>query len=99
MPIKPERKRLYPDNWKRISFLVRKRADWRCEMCGAEAGLPNPRTRSKVVLTVHHINGDPTDNRRLNLIALCQEHHNRLDQPFRRPKKPGGNLFKPGGGG
>ncbi len=93
MPIKPERKRLYPDNWKRISILVRKRADWRCELCSAEAGRPNPRTGSKVVLTVHHINGDPTDNRRMNLIALCQEHHNRLDQPFRHPRKSAGRLF------
>lgn len=87
MPIKREKRHLYSADWKRISFLVRKRAGWKCEMCGAEAGLPNPRTRSVVLLTVHHINGDPTDNRPMNLLALCQEHHNRLDQPFRHPKK------------
>ena len=33
----------------------------------------------KVVLTIHHINGDITDNRDCNLIALCQRCHLRLD--------------------
>ena len=87
MPIKPERKNLYPDNWERISLLIRERAGWRCELCRAANGSPHPLTGAKVVLTVHHINGDPTDNRRLNLIALCQRCHLRLDMPFRRKKK------------
>ncbi len=92
-PIRKERRRLYPSNWARISYQVRRRAGWKCEMCGAAAGGKNPRTGSKVVLTVHHINGDPTDNRRANLLALCQEHHNRLDQPFRRPRPAKGELI------
>jgi 5-methylcytosine-specific restriction endonuclease McrA len=37
----------------------------------------------KIVLTVAHINQDPTDNRRSNLIALCQQCHNRLDATHR----------------
>jgi 5-methylcytosine-specific restriction endonuclease McrA len=93
MPIRPERKKLYPENWERISFLTRERAAWKCELCGAANGLAHPMTRSIVVLTVHHINGDPTDNRRLNLIALCQRCHNRLDQPFRHPRKAKGGLI------
>jgi hypothetical protein len=36
-----------------------------------------------IVLTVAHLNQDPTDNRRSNLKALCQRHHNRLDAKFR----------------
>ena len=34
---------------------------------------------TKVVLTVHHINHDKTDNSKQNLICLCQRHHLRLD--------------------
>jgi 5-methylcytosine-specific restriction endonuclease McrA len=93
VPIKREKKWLYPDNWQRISLLVRKRAGGRCELCPAEHGRRHWLTGSRVVLTVHHINGDPTDNRRLNLLALCQRCHNKLDQPFRRPRKPRGGLF------
>lgn len=33
----------------------------------------------KIVLTVHHINHDKTDNTKHNLIALCQKCHLRLD--------------------
>jgi 5-methylcytosine-specific restriction endonuclease McrA len=87
MPIKPERKALYPDNWEKISLYIKERAGWKCELCQADHGKPHPITRSEVILTVHHINGDPTDNRRINLIALCQRCHNRLDLPFRRKRK------------
>ena len=87
MPIRPERKKLYPENWEKISLLIRTKALWKCQLCAAKEGQPHPITGSQVVLTVHHINGDPTDNRRLNLIALCQRCHNRLDQPFRHPKR------------
>lgn len=37
----------------------------------------------KVVLTIAHINQDPTDNRPVNLLALCQRCHNRIDLPYR----------------
>ena len=86
-PIKPEKRCLYSPDWDRISKLIRDRAGDRCELCQVPNGGTNPRTGSLVVLTVHHINGDPTDNRRMNLIALCQEHHNRLDQPFRHRRR------------
>jgi hypothetical protein len=36
-----------------------------------------------IVLTVAHLNQDPTDRRRSNLKALCQRQHNRLDAKFR----------------
>lgn len=37
----------------------------------------------KVVLTVAHINQDPSDNRDCNLRALCQRCHNIIDLPYR----------------
>ena len=94
MPIKPEKKKLYPPNWEEISLLIREQAGWKCELCKAAHDEPHPITASIVILTVHHINGDPTDNRRINLIALCQRCHNKLDQPFRRKKKEDGALFE-----
>ena len=37
----------------------------------------------KIVLTIHHRDGDPTNNADENLQALCQLHHNRADGPMR----------------
>lgn len=36
MPIKPENKKLYPENWKEIREQILKRADNKCEFCGVE---------------------------------------------------------------
>jgi hypothetical protein len=69
----------YPKNWKWLSKQIRKRAKNCCELCFAENGMPHGLTGSKVVLTVHHINFDIKDNHELNLIALCQRCHLRLD--------------------
>ena len=93
MPIKPEKKKLYPPNWAQISLLIRQQAGWKCELCKSAQNKPQIVTGGIVILTVHHINGDPTDNRRINLIALCQCCHNRLDQPFRHKPKERGVLF------
>lgn len=72
----------YHPEWKQISrSIIRDRAKNGCELCPAQQGKPHWKTGSKVVLTVHHIreslgkmNVDP-----LNLIALCQRCHLRLD--------------------
>ena len=96
MPIKPEKKKLYHENWDQISLLAKQLAGWKCKLCQSHQGEPQLVTGSIVVLTTHHINGDPTDNRRINLIPLCQRCHNILDQPFRRPKKPEGRLLTSG---
>lgn len=37
----------------------------------------------RIVLTIAHINQDPTDNRPVNLRALCQRCHNLIDLPYR----------------
>jgi 5-methylcytosine-specific restriction endonuclease McrA len=91
-PIKPERKKLYPPNWEKISRLVIEKAGHKCELCGVDNH--SIRNGSFVFLTVHHINHDPTDNRRINLIALCQRCHLRLDLPFKHKKKLIGELFE-----
>ena len=84
MPIRPEDRRLYPPDWPEISRAIREeRAGWRCERCGAANGLPHPVTGSRVVLTVAHLDHDPTNNDPSNLRALCQRCHNAHDAPMR----------------
>lgn len=73
----------YPVNWKEIREEILRRAEHKCELCGAENYKPHWKTKSKVVLTIHHINYDIADNRRYNLLALCQRCHNKLDMPNR----------------
>ena len=66
----------YHPKWKLISKLIRfKRAQNKCEWCGAQNYEPHPITGSKVVLTVAHIDQDKTNNRFHNLAALCQKCH------------------------
>lgn len=90
MPIRPEQRGLYPADWKRISMSIRRdRARWTCESipdgerCFAVSGLPHPITGARVVLTVAHLDHDPTNNDPANLRALCQRCHNRYDAPMR----------------
>jgi 5-methylcytosine-specific restriction endonuclease McrA len=82
MPIRPENRARYPTDWPAISRRIRfERAGNRCEMegCGAENGQPHPLTGSKVVLTVAHLNHDPSNCSDDNLKALCQRCHLRYD--------------------
>lgn len=41
---------------------------------------------TRIVLTVHHLDGDPTNNVRENLVALCQRCHLRADQKLRKSR-------------
>lgn len=86
MPISPENKARYPKDWKLRSRFIRfYRAKNRCEQCGAENYKPHPVTGSKVILTVAHLfDHRPEAASFLNLAALCQRCHNRLDAPMRR---------------
>ncbi len=66
MPIKPENKKRYPDNWSTyIRPEILKRADHRCEgspafpECRAKNGVAHPITGSTVVLTIAHLDHQP----------------------------------------
>lgn len=95
MPIRPEMKNKYPRNWPAISRHIRfVRAESRCE-CTGQCGLHQGRrceerhghpaiwARGKIVLTVMHLNHDPTCNIESNLMAGCQRCHNRYDREHR----------------
>lgn len=100
MPIRAERKHLYPKDWPQISRRIRfERAKGKCEFdgCKAEHGKPHPVTGSMVVLTVAHLNHDETDCRDENLRAGCQKCHLNYDKHHhastRRSRKALGDLF------
>jgi 5-methylcytosine-specific restriction endonuclease McrA len=70
----------YCQNWKLISAFIRfGRAKNKCEFCKAENYKPHPVTKSKVILTVAHLDHNKKNNRLSNLKALCQRCHLRYD--------------------
>ena len=83
MPIRPERRRLYPPPavWRRIRAQILARAGNCCEGspafpgCRAPNGEPHPVTGSRVVLTIAHLNHRPWENQPGNLAALCNRCH------------------------
>lgn len=92
MPISPEDKARYPDDWPEISHRIRfERAAGRCECegeCGHDHGgrcearhlPPHPVTNSKVVLTVAHRNHKPEEREDHELFAACQRCHLAYDR-------------------
>ena len=58
----------YPENWAAIATATKHAAAWHCVRCGA----PNQKGR---VLTVHHLDMDPSNCEWWNLAALCQQCH------------------------
>lgn len=65
--------KLYGIEFKRISKILR--SFGYCAYCGAKNYMPNPRTGSKVILTVHHIDNNIRNNDIENLVPLCQQCH------------------------
>jgi len=90
MPIKPENKRRYPSDWKRIRARILDRAENRCEgtplfpECRATNKEPHPETGSRVVLTIAHMDQVIEHNDDQNLRALCQRCHLTWDAKWRR---------------
>ncbi len=62
-------KNRYSPNHRKISELVRKNSGWVCNRCGIDLGL------HKHLLDTHHINGEKSDNRKINLEPLCIRCH------------------------
>ena len=60
----------YPYNWQEISYRIREKNNFRCERCGS----PNNPTGG-YTLTVHHLDGNKSNNDDWNLAALCQRCH------------------------
>lgn len=58
----------YPSNWLEIANDVKSQANWLCVRCG----WPN---MTGHVLTVHHLDMDPSNCAWWNLAALCQQCH------------------------
>ncbi|MDX2702191.1 hypothetical protein PV350_04930 [Streptomyces sp. PA03-6a] len=93
MPIRPENRHRYPDNWREISLRIRTiRAAGLCE-CMGECGrgthtgrCPNRQgllaygTGSTVVLTVAHLDHTPENCHDDNLRAMCQGCHLHYDR-------------------
>lgn len=82
MPIKPENKKRYPENWKQIRADILIRAKGKCEFCGIENGAIRE-NGSKVVLTIAHLDHTPENCDYKNLRALCQKCHNNYDLEHR----------------
>jgi len=76
MPIRPEPRKLYPENWPEIT-------DRSCERCGVQHGQPHPETGKVEYLSTAHLDHDPTNNAEENLAALCRICHNRNDSKNR----------------
>lgn len=59
-----------PPNWQEISNNIKAKANYKCDHCGAD-----PKKNRKIILTVHHKDGDQTNNNDDNLICLCATCH------------------------
>ena len=66
----------YPQNWNLIAAFVKKRAQFKCENC------KSPSIPGKI-LTVHHLDLNPENNTRRNLVALCQSCHLHIQAKYR----------------
>lgn len=63
----------YSQEWNTISEHYRQKLFWRCEQKGC--GLDCSAEEHRSLLHTHHRNGVKSDNRHVNLQALCIEHH------------------------
>ena len=80
----------YPHDWKEIRIEILLRANNRCELCNAENYRPHWKTGSKVILTIAHIDQNKKNNKRYNLLALCQRCHLKIDLPYKIKKRSSG---------
>ena len=60
----------YPEDWDAIATKVKEAAGWCCENC---CRLHNP--AAGYTLTVHHLDGEPSNCDSTSLVALCHRCH------------------------
>ena len=87
----------YPDNWTEIAATVKQAAGYRCNRCGLKCLPPNNSyrhlelsLRRKLSAQVHHLDGNPAQNDRSNLVCLCSGCHLRMHR--HRPQPTPGQL-------
>ena len=84
----------YPADWARIALTIKEVAGWKCQNCGKQCRRPGePFDSHTRTLTVHHIDHQPENCARENLIALCAPCHLKADAQFhaqRRKEKRNG---------
>jgi len=74
---------IYPPDWPAIARAVKEAAGWKCVRCGVAHA-----REGWNILTVHHLDGDPSNCRWWNIPALCQRCHLsiqgrvKMHQPF-----------------
>jgi hypothetical protein len=79
----------YPAEWEAISAAVLELANHTCQgspsypECRTRNGTVHPVTGSRVILTVAHLDQNPTNCRWSNLRALCQRCHLTYDAKWR----------------
>jgi hypothetical protein len=107
-PIRASERTKYPPDWPAIARQIKAEQGWRCAgsdaypQCRAVHGEPHPVTGSAVVLTTAHLDHDPANVDRANLIAWCQRchltydarHHARTAAATRRAAKHTPELFE-----
>lgn len=103
MPIKPENKNRYPENWPEIRERILKRAKDCCENCGLpnyswvnsstrEMCLSDEENAIRVILTIAHLDHTPENCEEDNLKALCQKCHNNYDIKHRKQTRRNSKL-------
>lgn len=79
----------YPPDWPEIAERIKKKNDYRCEICGHPHDPENG-----YCLGVHHLDRDKENNEEYNLASLCQRNHLRLEAYAMRLEKQGTNIFE-----
>ena len=72
MSIKPENRKYYNSEWKKLSEKIIIERGEKCERCGRKR---DRYERNKFWLTVHHKDRNPANNNPDNLIVLCPKCH------------------------
>lgn len=92
----PPRKDGYNRHWQQISYLVRKKYNWKCQYCGLQGLRPGERSddlnRSEwMALTVitHHLDFNRQNDCVENLICACPTCHRRIHQSKYSSVSPG----------